>query len=69
MTGQNDNTHGDADGDGTVDQGDLAEWSAQYSSTPGSVSAFLAVPEPRTLAGPIIFCTLLLSRCRSSRRS
>jgi len=47
LTGQVNNSNGDADGSGTVDSADLAVWEAQYGTNPlSAVSA--AVPEPTT---------------------
>lgn len=47
LSGQLDNSHGDADGNGVVDSQDLKIWQAQYGTTPGLlISSVSAVPEP-----------------------
>ncbi|MEQ8208734.1 MAG: glycosyl hydrolase, partial [Lacipirellulaceae bacterium] len=47
LTGQLDNSNGDADGNGVIDSNDLAIWKAQYGTSPGLLTSSLkAVPEP-----------------------
>jgi hypothetical protein len=67
LSNQLNNTKGDANRDGTVTEADLAEWSLQYRAA-AALGTSIAVPEPLTLAPVAIFCTLLLSGRRLSRR-
>jgi hypothetical protein len=70
LTGQSNNSHGDATGNGTVGGEDLAIWQGQFGST--SLSGFSAsaasVPEPATaaLVGSLIFFSFL-SRAGTAR--
>ena len=54
LTGQTDNSNGDADGNGVVDSFDLEIWQAQFGTSPSSrFSAVSVVPEPD--------CTILIA--------
>jgi|GEM_PF-1666051 len=53
LTGQTNNSNGDANGDGTVNSLDLSVWQSQYGSAP-LVAASIAVPEPNTAAMLIV---------------
>ena len=49
LGGQVNNSNGDANADGTVDNLDLADWETQYGSPPPLSSSMAAVPEPTSL--------------------
>jgi hypothetical protein len=63
LTGQNDNTLGDADFSGTIDGDDLIVWQDQYGGAP-PLAAAAAVPEPAVilLLLPGVFA-ILTRRC------
>lgn len=48
LTGQTDNSNGDANFDGIIDAADVAIWNTQYGSAPPLTSNVAAVPEPTT---------------------
>lgn len=59
LSGQADNSRGDADGNGIVDGNDLKIWQAQYGTSPGMIlNAVASVPEPTTL---LMFAIILVS--------
>ncbi|MEM9352106.1 MAG: sulfatase-like hydrolase/transferase [Planctomycetota bacterium] len=60
LTGQSDNTNGDADGSGVVDGGDLAIWRDAFSDNT-TVNAVLGVPEPSAAAG--LSCGVIVLGC------
>ncbi|MDZ4658813.1 MAG: hypothetical protein SH868_14655 [Bythopirellula sp.] len=66
LTGQGDNSMGDANRDGEVTSADLEIWELQYGE-PGELSAAVAVPEPTAgiLAGTLL---MHLIRRRNNRR-
>ncbi|TWU22708.1 glycosyl hydrolase [Bythopirellula polymerisocia] len=66
LSGQLDNTSGDADGNGVVDGNDLKIWQAQYGTSPGTLlSATSTVPEPTSLL--ITMAILLGHFCKRYR--
>lgn len=58
LTGQTDNSLGDANGDGDVDAADLGVWQNQYGSG-AVVAASTAVPEPATIVLVVTGCAAL----------
>ena len=63
LTGQLDNSNGDADGNGVVDQFDLQIWEAQFGTNPAlSTVAVSLVPEPSALAMLCLGCVTILRR-------
>jgi hypothetical protein len=50
LTGQTDNTNGDADGSGIVDRGDLDLWEGEFGTGGSATAAAGVVPEPASLA-------------------
>ena len=46
LTGQTDNSGGDANGDGLVDQDDLTVWRTQFTGSPAPTAKASPVPEP-----------------------
>jgi pectinesterase len=62
LTGQTDNSNGDADFDGDVDFIDQSVWELQYGEDFSPVGASMAVPEPATC---VMGCAAMLLACRS----
>ncbi|MCA9229313.1 MAG: hypothetical protein KDA57_01570 [Planctomycetales bacterium] len=69
LTGQTDNSNGDADGSGTVDGVDLTAWEAQFGGPPTPLSAgtAAAVPEPTSLALVLLNVGMIAVASRSRR--
>ena len=65
LTGQTDNSNGDANGDGTVGTADLAIWETQYATSP-TVAAAAAVPEPSSALLLVVASLGMLRRQRLS---
>ncbi len=66
LSGQVDNSNGDADFDGTVAAADLAVWNTQYGGPP-PLAAVSAVPEPTSIL-LLGLGVLVASRCRRLAR-
>ncbi len=59
LSGQTDNSNGDADGNGSVGPEDLAIWQSEYGAGSNLSPAIRAVPEPGTLLISIVSFTAL----------
>lgn len=65
LTGQTDNSNGDANFDGIIDGADVAIWNNQYGNAPPLSGNVSAVPEPTTVVLlSMTSLTMLLSRRR-----
>ena len=64
LTGQTDNSNGDATGDGNVDGADLEVWQLDFG-TGASLGAASAVPEPSSVLLLLIGCAFCCGRMRT----